>query len=121
MNPVQTSRAIPVVVATDGRAESDSALVLGRLLAGPAEQMRVVTVSAPAAAPTSAQTTLVSNVLTQMDRVGARDGSLDLLEGDPPEVIARAAHESDGSMIVCGLGRHLEGDRPFHDETALRV
>jgi nucleotide-binding universal stress UspA family protein len=121
MNPVQTSRALPVVVATDGRTESDSALVLGRLLSGPSEQMRVVTVSDATSAPTSAQTTLVSNVLSQMDRVGAPDGSLDLLEGDPPDMIARTARDSDAAMIVCGIGRHLEGVGPFRDETALRL
>lgn len=63
----------------------------------------------------------MSNVLTQMDRVGAPDGSLDLLEGDPPDVIACAAHESDASMIVCGIGRHLEGDRPFREYVFTRT
>src|SRR5690348_7469681 len=121
MNPVHATRTIPVVVATDGRSESDSALLLGRLLAGESESMRVITVSESTAGPSSAQTTLVSNVLAQMDRVGAPDGGLDLLEGDPPAVISQIARESEASMIVCGIGRHVDGSKPFRDETALRL
>ena len=121
MNPLQATRSIPFVVATDGGTESDSALVLGQLLSGEVESIRVITVGEPASRPSSAQTTLVSNVLAQMDRVGARDGGLDLLEGDPPAMIAQAARESNASMIVCGIGRHVSGDKPFRDETALRL
>src|SRR5438309_1681568 len=41
---VRASHASPVIIATDGRAQSDSALVVGQLLAGDAGAARIVTV-----------------------------------------------------------------------------
>ncbi|MEO8907233.1 MAG: hypothetical protein ABI310_04060, partial [Microbacteriaceae bacterium] len=41
---VRASRVSPVVIATDGRAQSDSALVVGRMFAGTLDAARVVTV-----------------------------------------------------------------------------
>jgi hypothetical protein len=44
---VRASRAAPVIIATDGRAQSDSALAVGRLLAESTDAIRVVTVLKP--------------------------------------------------------------------------
>ena len=122
MNLAQIKRSLPVVVATDGRRESDSALLVGHLLAGPSDRIRVVAASERSQLESSsAQTAFVSNVLAQLDRVGARRDGVDMLDGDPPAVIARVARDANASMIVCGLGDHDEGNYPFRDETTLRL
>ena len=41
---IRANHASPVIIATDGRAQSDSALVVGRLFAESPEALRLVTV-----------------------------------------------------------------------------
>jgi len=132
---VRAAKTSPVVVATDGRDQSDAALVAGGLLAG-SDGLRVVTVLKPmpivspeAQLPVSADVEASRRaeakraVREQLVRVWdvPLDAAVEVYDGDPATMIANLAHESNASMIVCGLGRHRVMDRMFGDETALRL
>lgn len=112
-------RALPVVVATAGREQSDSAIALARVLAAQAEMLRVVVAVAPRDRD-SRDEAIVGRVLSQMDRVGAADVDLEFREGEPAETVTRVARESDACMIVCGLGSPSDAGRP-RPEIALRL
>jgi len=130
---IRASHATPVIIATDGRTQSDAALVVGRLLAGDAEGIRVVTVLK--ALPVITETPLSLNpdvdaarraglraeVITQVGRAWDSDADVEVHDGDPATTIARLAHEAGATLIVAGLGRHRVADRVFGDETALRL
>jgi nucleotide-binding universal stress UspA family protein len=130
---IRASKLAPVIVATDGEAQSIGALVVGRMLAGPSDAMRLVSVLRPmpsfpdsgAAHTTDIDRTrrgdLHRHVLTQTGRVYDVPVRPEVLSGDPASTIARLAHESNASLIVCGLGRHNVVDRILGDETALRL
>ena len=130
---IRANHASPVIIATDGRSQSDAALIVGRLLAGEADAIRVVTVIKPmpmlGGAQVGATPDLVADrranarrqVATQMTRTGNQALEVELRDGDPATVVARLAHGAGASMIVCGLGRHRVADRMFGDETALRL
>jgi nucleotide-binding universal stress UspA family protein len=125
----------PVIVATDGRDQSDSAMIVGRLLAGGDDAVRVVTVlkalpmvSHEAALPISADVQAARRaeqrraVVEQANRIwGEPAVDVELAEGEPAATIARIAHESNATMIVSGIGRHQVMDRLFGDETAIRL
>jgi nucleotide-binding universal stress UspA family protein len=129
---VRASRSSPVIIATDGRLQSDSALVLGRLLAESSDALRLVTVlkTMPiipeAALPVTAEiesgrreaTRLAT--IEQMTRTWGEGQQFEIRNGDPAAEVSRLAHEVGATMIVCGLGRHRVTDRVFADETALR-
>lgn len=133
---IRASRVSPVLVATDGREQSDAALVAGRLFAEESDALRVVSVLAPmpvvspeAAIPispdieASRRADLKRGVQIQMARAWGSDGisDVEVYDGDPATTVARLAHESNASMIVAGLGRHRVIDRLFGNETALRL
>src|ERR1043165_2236903 len=44
---VRASKAAPVIVATDGRRQSDAAIIVGKMLAGDPEALKVVSVIRP--------------------------------------------------------------------------
>jgi nucleotide-binding universal stress UspA family protein len=129
---VRATEFAPVVIATDGRAQSDGALMMGRLIAGSSEALRLITVLPPPIYVPDIPTSLNPDVeaarraearrtaMEQARRVWDDDRSVELMEGDPATVVARAAHRAGATMIVCGLGRHRVADRIFGDETALR-
>jgi nucleotide-binding universal stress UspA family protein len=133
---IRASRVSPVIIATDGREQSDAALVAGRLFAEDSEALRVVSVLSPmpvvspeAAIPispdieASRRADLKRGVQIQMARAWGGDeiGEVDVYDGDPATTVARLAHESNASIIVAGLGRHRVIDRLFGNETALRL
>jgi nucleotide-binding universal stress UspA family protein len=130
---VRASKASPVVVATDGQAQSDAALVVGRLLAGSPDALRVATVVRPVpiipeSAVVASEGLIVSQkadaqraVIAQMTRTWGQLHDVEVLQGDPAASIARAAHDAGATMIVCGIGKHKVADRLFGDETALRL
>ncbi|HEX8944658.1 MAG TPA: universal stress protein [Gemmatimonadaceae bacterium] len=133
---IRASRVSPVIVATDGREQSDAALIAGRLFAEDPDALRVATVLSPvpimtpeAAIPispdveASRRADLKRGVQSQMARAwgGAGLADVEIYEGDPATTIARLANESNASMIVSGLGRHRVIDRLFGNETALRL
>lgn len=133
---VRAAKTAPIIVATDGRDQSDAALVAGGLLAGGAEGLRVVTVLKPmpvvspeaqvpvspdveAARRAEAKRVVMKQLLTVWN--APLRAEVELHDGDPATTIARLAHDSNASMIVSGLGRHRVLDRVFGDETALRL
>ena len=133
---VRAGPASPVIVATDGREQSDAALIAGGVLAGASDALRVVSVIKPmpivspeAQLPVSPdfeagrRALAKRTVRDQMKRVW-QDGEgidVELHDGDPATTIARVSHEANAAMIVAGLGRHNVMDRLFGDETALRL
>lgn len=133
---IRASRVSPVIIATDGREQSDAALIAGRLFAEDNEALRVVSVLSPmpvvspeAAVPispdieASRRADLKRGVQIQMARAWGGDeiGDVEVYDGDPATTVARLAHESNASIIVAGLGRHRVIDRLFGNETALRL
>jgi nucleotide-binding universal stress UspA family protein len=130
-------KAAPVIIATDGRAQSDSAVALGRLLAGDEESaVRVVSVvdMLPMATPeagipysadieASRRADRKRGVSAQVARMWGDSGGVDaeIYDGDASSRILDIAHESNASLIVAGIGRHRVVDRVFGDETALRL
>ena len=135
---VRASPAAPIIIATDGRDQSDGALAMGRLLAESSDAVRLVTVlrtlpmvpDVPIQIPMDVENERRADtrcgVLAQANRVWGEGeweaaADVELHEGDPATVIARMAHRAGASMIVAGLGRHRVTDRIFGDETALRL
>jgi nucleotide-binding universal stress UspA family protein len=132
---IRANRASPVIIATDGHDQSNSAMIVGRLLAANDGALRVLSVlkRMPAVNPeiqlplspdvdASRRAERRRAVRQQAARVWGEDAiDVELCEGDPATLIARLAHETNATMIVSGLGRHRVMDRLFGDETALRL
>lgn len=130
---VRANHASPIIIATDGRAQSDAALQLGRIFAGSPEAIRLVTVlkgvpfvpdAEVAVSPdieAARRAAVRRNIADQLARTWHSDADIELGEGDPAAVLARLAHETGATMIVAGLGRHRVADRIFGDETVLRL
>ena len=131
---VRASRTAPIIVATDGRDQSDAALVIAGLLAEAPDALRVVTVvknmpvvspdipiDYPADIEASRRADAKRAAMEQVHRTWRDGQDVEVRDGDPASVVARVAHETSATMIVCGLGRHRVMDRVFGDETALRL
>ncbi|HEY9227339.1 MAG TPA: universal stress protein, partial [Gemmatimonadaceae bacterium] len=133
---IRALKSAPVVVATDARAQSDGALVAGRIFAGDRAGMRVLTVvnalpmvSPEAGLPYSADVDASRRAdhkraaIEQIHRVLPDESGIgvEVYDGDPASRIVDIAHEANASLIVVGIGRHRVVDRVFGDETALRV
>jgi nucleotide-binding universal stress UspA family protein len=131
---VRASRAAPIIIASDGRPQSDAALVVGRIFAEHPDALRLVSVVKPVPGVVEAQIA-ANEEMDRARRVDARreltnqiartwqadDVAVELPMGDPATVITRIAHRTGATMIVAGLGRHRVMDRVFGDETALRL
>lgn len=130
---VRATVAAPIIVATDGREQSDAALLVGRLIAESADALRLITVlktlpvvpEVPLPVPIDIENArraeATRDVAAQARRVWNQPADVELHEGDPATVVARLAHQAGATMIVAGLGRHRVTDRVFGDETALRL
>lgn len=130
---VRATHSAPIIIATDGRAQSDGALLAGRLFAESGSALQLVTVLVPMPvipeAPMLRSDDLDSSrveairgeIDQQMARVWDSASHLEILSGDPASVISELAHRIGATMIVAGLGRHHASDRVFGDETALRL
>ena len=132
---VRANRTSPVIVATDGHDQSNSAMLLGRLLASQSDALRIVTVlkrlpsvtpEMPVPMPPEVEASRRAEqkrmVRHQAARVwGEELADVELCEGDPATTVARLARTTNATMIVAGLGRHRVLDRMFGDETALRL
>src|SRR3954471_14936440 len=92
---VRAGKAAPIIIATDGRSQSDSALVVGRLFAEAADALRLVTVLKPMPMIPEAQmpvtpeldaarrTEAVREATTQMVRTWGDQYDVELYDGDP--------------------------------------
>src|SRR5689334_23417632 len=130
------SASSPVIVATDGREQSDGAVRAGALFGGSAEAWRLVSASP-----------LITTLVPELD-LGITADAIDVLReqqcrsveqqlrrvlgngtavdvdvrvGDPAQVVAAVAGDAAASLVVCGLGRQKVVDRLFGDETALAI
>lgn len=134
---IRALKAAPVIIATDGRDQSDPAIVAGRIFAGEENSaLRVVSVVEPM--PIMIPDGTIPNFLEVADQRRAQQQqivqgqmrrlwldeapeSAEVYEGDPARCIADVAHSSSASLVVVGLGRHRVMDRLFGGETALRL
>jgi Universal stress protein UspA and related nucleotide-binding proteins len=129
---VRATRTAPIIVATDGRAQSDAAFVMGRVLSG-SDAIRLVTVVRPvpilpdtsgpvnAEIVTSRRAEAKHAALRQAERLWQDEGDVEVYDGDPAYVLGKLAHAASATLIVVGLGRHRVADRLFGNETALRL
>jgi nucleotide-binding universal stress UspA family protein len=124
-----------IVVATDGREQSDGAVRAGALFGGPGG-WRIVS-AAPLLhnfAPEldlgiTAQALEVlrdrqrQSVQDQLRRLLGEDTRIDvdIAASDPALATATVAAREDASLVICGLGRHRVVDRLLGDETALAI
>jgi nucleotide-binding universal stress UspA family protein len=129
---IRASTTAPVIVATDGKTQSDGALLLGQLLAGADDVLRVVSVLRTAPLVPDVGVAMTTDI-DRTRRADLREAALrqcarqlgspfpvEMHDGDPARTVARLAHDAGASVIVCGLGRHHVVDRLLGDETALR-
>jgi nucleotide-binding universal stress UspA family protein len=129
-------RGASLLVATDGREQSDAALVAGQVFADDVDAYRIVSVLPPLPVvspevqlPVSPELEaaradeLSAAVMRQIARVLGPDEhpEVEILSGDPSHTIAHAAHECGARLVIAGIGRHRVVDRFFGDETALRL
>jgi len=133
---VESSTLSPLLVATDGREQSDGAVRGGALFGESMGGWRVVS-AAPVIYRFAPELDLhitaeAIDVLrdeqrqaaeSQIRRVLGQSACVDVEigTGSPAEVIAAAAGRNNVSLIVCGLGRHRIVDRLLGDETALAI
>lgn len=130
---LDASASAPVVIATDGRSQSDGALVLGAAVAEEASAIRVVSALKPMPVMAESQLSITLeiedarraelrwSVHEQVARIRSDIVDIAFVDGDPAMIATRVAREVGARMIVCGIGRHLIHDRLFGDETALRL
>ncbi len=118
-----------VLAATDGRPQSDHALLAARRLDAEATLGVLSVVPRPLADVASDPalddrelSTLRSRVDWQLRRVLGNDAKthIDVRLGDTPIVLASATMSSD-SLLVVGIGRPKVCDRLLGDETTLRL
>jgi nucleotide-binding universal stress UspA family protein len=133
----KTQLASPdVLVATNGCGGSDGALSLAiQLLEHSPARVAVVGVVDPsltksegtAAASCSeravAHSELTERILVQLSRVapGSYGCSVEVLEGDPPVVLARLANQRNVRLIITGIGHHDADEDRFGAETTLQT
>lgn len=125
-----------IIVATDGREQSDGAMRAGALYAGDGNHWRIVSVVSPfpvvsaeldlhisAEAHDASREERQRIVNEQVRRVFGEDAKVDvdIRSGDPADVLARAATEARATLIITGLGRHRLIDRLLADETTLHI
>jgi universal stress protein E len=124
----------PLVVATDGTEQTDSAIRMTSVIAASSNREVVVLAVVPPmpmAAPEAALPpvderlrvgTLRRQVLEQLNRTGVdKEWRIDIERGDPAATIVRVAQQHHASFVIMGLGEHGLIDRLLGDETVLRV
>jgi nucleotide-binding universal stress UspA family protein len=128
----------PIVVATDGTTSANSALKAAAQLAESSgatvsvlsvlEPLPMVAADyglllPPADTDAARRDALAQRVRDQIvEVVGPRPNwSVQVLDGDPAAVIARAGRESGARVLVLGIGHHDLLDRMFGGETALHT
>jgi len=128
-------RSTSLLVATDGTPQSEAAVALSHLLSANSNgAVHVVTVVNRAPIPWGAidpslvidyerglQQEARNKARDQIDRLGAKRWTIDVVVGDPPTTIATMARESRCRIVIVGLGGHGPAARFFGNETALRL
>ena len=135
---IDTAMTTPstILIATDGREQSDGAIRAGALFAGNGTAWRIVSV-VPPLPPVSAELDLHIGtevrdasrderrrvVQEQLRRVMSEvwNVDVDVRNGDPADIVCRVATEWGAKLIVTGLGRHRLVDRLLADETTLHI
>ena len=132
----ESSTSSPVVVATDGREQSDGAIRAGALYGGAIGAWRVVSaapliyrfapeldwgITAEAIAVLREQQH--KSVKDQIRRVLGESVCIDVEigTGDAAGIVAAVAAKNNSSLVISGLGRHRIVDRLLGDETALAI
>jgi len=125
-----------VVVATDGREQSDGAIRAGALLAERGRAWRIVSVVPPFPVVSPELDLRIGAEVIEASReerhavVNAQIRRLlgngvkvdiDVRSGHPADTISRVAGEANATLVVTGLGRHRLIDRLLSDETALQI
>lgn len=124
-----------LLIATDGTAQSDAAIALARLLPfGGQGEVKVVTVVDNAPVPWGSVDRSVitdykrglrqearSKAQAQLDRLGDKQWTFEVKNGNPATTIASLAKESRSRIVVVGLGGHGAAARLFGNETALQL
>lgn len=128
----------PIIVATDGTPDSDSAIIGAQLFASRAQaQVRLVTVLEPVIVygfdmgsvpadpkiygPRRAmQRELVHDQIRRLLPASTHTQVI-VLEGNVAQALAREAHDRNARALVLGRGRHGLVDRMMLGETVLRV
>ncbi|HET7565879.1 MAG TPA: universal stress protein [Gemmatimonadaceae bacterium] len=128
----------PILVATDGSAECDSAIVAARLLAAHTKaSVQVVSALEPLAVPTL-ETEFVPVAADVSRQRGAKqrqaiheqlrrflpartEWPVTMFNGDAARVLSRTAHTHHTRLLVMGRGRHGLADRLLRGETVLRL
>jgi nucleotide-binding universal stress UspA family protein len=130
---LRAGRSSPIIVATDGRPQSDAALVMARVLSDSPETIRLVTAVRPVPmfpdAPGSVNADIEAarraeakrDAQAQAERLWKDGADVEVYDGDPALVLGKLAHSAGASLIVAGIGRHRVMDRMFGSETALRL
>lgn len=129
------SESSPIVVATDGREQSDGAVRAGALF-GRGSGWRIIS-AAPVLHNFAPEldlgiTAQALDVLRDQQRQAVQDQlrralgqdprvEVDVVTGDPAMATATVAARDNASLIICGLGRHNIVDRLLGDETALAI
>ena len=124
-----------IVVATDGREQSDGAVRAGALFGGPVG-WRIVS-AAPLLHNFAPEldlgiTAQALDVLRDQQRQAVQDQlrrtvgedariDVDIAASDPALATATVARRENASLVICGLGRHRIVDRLLGDETALAI
>ena len=125
-----------ILVATDGREQSDGAIRGGALLAEMGSVWRIVSVVPPRPVVSPELDLRISADVMEASREGRGqvvheqvrrllgtdvEVDIDVRTGHPADTISRAALEAKATLIVTGLGRHRLIDRLLADETALQI
>ena len=128
----------PIVVASDGSSESMAALraaalleqrtnaevlVLSVLEGLPPVAADFGIVVPPLDADDARRARRMEAVRNQVSQIASRvrEWKVEVIDGDPPQTIARTARDFNARVITIGLGHHQVLDRLFGRETALHV
>ncbi|HEX4683165.1 MAG TPA: universal stress protein [Gemmatimonadaceae bacterium] len=123
-----------IVVASDGRAASDAALLAAHAIA-PLDTFGVLTVLTVLSKSAAADCTIepvydraaiadnAARIRAQLERLfGSADGvRVETRSGYPPAVVAAYAETHDIDLLVVGIGRPRVIDRLLGDESTLRL
>lgn len=133
--PAASERSTALLIATDGTAQSESAVAFAHLLSlkDECDVIALTVVDRPPIPWGAVDESVVREyergqlqaaqrrATAQVERLGNKDWTVDVRSGDPATTIAALARESGARLVVVGLGGHGPAARFFGNETALRL